>query len=243
MRFKVLCTVVKGDSFSQDYHRNILSMLKSGLDRYEEIFKEFFGSNKQKKYCWSVFFKNSRFEKDRILLQGEKKEFIINFSILNNNDAINIYNAFINIKGKHINISDNLTVKVANITILPAKEVKGISLKGKTMSPIVCRDHNQETQEDTYYTGNDDKFVSILKRNLYLEMKNEYGEYIKKDIEDLIIKTENLKKNVVKFYGKFIDTSIGTMCLEGKNYLLNYIYSSGLGSLRGSGYGLLEITP
>ena len=196
MRFKVLCTVVKGDSFSQDYHRNILSMLKSGLDRYEEIFKEFFGSNKQKKYCWSVFFKNSRFEKDRILLQGEKKEFIINFSILNNNDAINIYNAFINIKGKHINISDNLTVKVANITILPAKEVKGISLKGKTMSPIVCRDHNQ------------DKFVSILKRNLYLEMKNEYGEYIKKDIEDLIIKTENLKKNVVKFYGKFIDTSI-----------------------------------
>ena len=50
MRFKVLCTIVKGDSFSQDYHRNILSMLKSGLDRYEEIFKEFFGSNKQKKY-------------------------------------------------------------------------------------------------------------------------------------------------------------------------------------------------
>ena len=136
-----------------------------------------------------------------------------------------------------------MAVKVANITILPAKEVKGISLKGKTMSPIVCRDHNQETQEDTYYTGNDDKFVSILKRNLYLEMKNEYGEYIKKDIEDLIIKTENLKKNVVKFYGKFIDTSIGTICLEGKNYLLNYIYSSGLGSLRGSGYGLLEITP
>ena len=48
-----------------------------------------------------------------------------------------------------------------------------------------------------------------------------------------------MKRNL--FYGKLIDGSIGIIELQGKNYLLNYIYNAGLGSIRGSGYGLLEI--
>ena len=72
-------------------------------------------------------------------------------------------------------------------------------------------------------------------------MREKYGDYVERDIEKLVIETKELKKTVSKFYGKLIDGSIGIIELQGKNYLLNYIYNAGLGSIRGSGYGLLEI--
>ena len=98
MRFKITCEIIEGDSFSQDYRRSILKLFNTGLYKYQDIFIVFFDSNKTKKYSWSVYFKNSKFEKGRIYLQDEKKEFVINFSVLNNSDTINKFNAFISIK-------------------------------------------------------------------------------------------------------------------------------------------------
>ena len=49
---------------------------------------------------------------------------------------------------------------------------------------------------------------------------------------------ENSEK---EFKGILIDASVGTIKFEGKSYLLDYIYSAGLGSVTGSGFGMLEI--
>ena len=171
----------------------------------------------------------------------KKKEFIINFSVLNNSDSINIFNAFISIKYKEIKISEGLVVKVTGVNKLPHSNIDKDRLVAKTMSPIVCRDHNKDTGEDIYYTGEDNEFTEIIKRNLYSELKEEYGDYIHKDIENLTIKSEKLKKIVVKFYNKTINASIGIVSFTGKSYLLDYIYNRGMGSLTGSGYGLLEM--
>ena len=256
MRFKITCEIIEGDSFSQDYRRSILKLFKTGLYKYQDIFNDFFNSNKTKKYSWSVYFKNSKFEKGRIYLQDEKKEFVINFSVLNNSDSINIFNAFISIKYKEIKISEGLVVKVTGVNKLPHSNIDKDRLVAKTMSPIVCRDHNQETKKDAYYIGTDDKFTEIIKRNLYTRLKELKGEYVKKDIEDLIIDSSQIKKVVVKHYdktkkdktlnyenkfnGKFLDTSVGILKLEGKSYILDYIYNAGLGSITGSGFGMLE---
>ena len=235
MRFKITCEIIEGDSFSQDYRRSILKLFKTGLYKYQDIFNDFFNSNKTKKYSWSVYFKNSKFEKGRIYLQDEKKEFVINFSVLNNSDSINIFNAFISIKYKEIKISEGLVVKVTGVNKLPQSNIDTNRLIAKTMSPIVCRDHNKDTGEDIYYTGENNEFIEIIKRNLYSELREEYGDYIQKDIENLTINSEKLKKIVVKFYNKTINASIGIVSL------LDYIYNRGMGSLTGSGYGLLEM--
>ncbi len=240
MRFKITCEITEGDRFPQDYRRKILMLLKTGLREYENVFENFFGTNAKKKYAWSVYFPNSSFTKDEIILNGEEKKFIINFSVLENSDSVNIYNAFTHIRFKELKINDMTKVRITNITVVPTEQTVGNSLIAKTMSPIVCRDHSQETSKDTYYTGNDEKFTEIIKRNLYFQMEEEYGEYIKKDIEELIIGTKGLKKIVVKFYNKTIDTSVGIILLEGKKYLLDYIYNAGFGSITGSGFGLLE---
>lgn len=241
MRFKITCEIIEGDSFSQDYRRSILKLFKTGLYKYQDIFNDFFNSNKTKKYSWSVYFKNSKFEKGRIYLRDEKKEFVINFSVLNNSDSINIFNAFISIKYKEIKISEELVVKVTGVNKLPHSNIDTNRLIAKTMSPIVCRDHNKDTGEDIYYTGENDEFIEIIKRNLYSELREEYGDYIQKDIENLTINSEKLKKIVVKFYNKTINASIGIVSFTGKSYLLDYIYNRGMGSLTGSGYGLLEM--
>ena len=130
-------------------------------------------------------------------------------------------------------------------------------LNVKTLSPVVCRDHDRETEKDKYYVGTDKEFPVIIKRNLYLRLKEIMGEYVEKDIEDLVIDASKTKKVVVKHYDKrsaaqkessekefkgiLIDASVGTIKFEGKSYLLDYIYSAGLGSLTGSGFGMLEI--
>ena len=165
MRFKIKCEIVEGNSFSQDYRRSILKLFKTGLCKYESVFNDFFNSNKTKKYSWSVYFKNSKFEKGKVYLQDEKKEFIINFSVLNNSDSINIFNAFISIKYKEIKISEGLVVKVTGVNKLPHSNIDKDRLVAKTMSPIVCRDHKKDAGEDIYYTGEDNEFIEIIKRN------------------------------------------------------------------------------
>ena len=257
MRFKINIELTEGNSFPINWRSKILCVLKTGLKKCDnEIFEEFFGSAKQKNYTWSAYFQNVKFEKDKIKFLGEEKKIIVNLSAYDNVDSLNIYNAFSSLRFKEIKISEETKVVVTNISILPRQIIKDNILIVKTMSPIVCRDHDQETKKDTYYTGTDDKFSKIIKRNLYLKLKELKGEYVKKDIEDLIIDSNQTKKVVVKHYdktkkdktlnyenkfnGKFLDTSVGILKLEGKSYILDYIYNAGIGSITGSGFGMLE---
>lgn len=240
MRFKIECEIVEGDRISQNYHSHILMLLKTGLRKYEDVFENFFGKNAKKKYTWAVYFPNTKFQNNEIIFTKDKKSFIINFSVLENSDSINIYNAFINIKFKELKLNETTKIKVIKVTAIPTNSIQENTLIAKVMSPIICRDHNQETGKDIYYNGKEQKFTEVIKRNLYFQLKDEYGEYVKKDIESLVIGTVGLKKVVVKFYGKSIDASIGLICLEGKKYLLDYIYNGGFGSLTGSGFGYLE---
>ena len=242
MRFKINIELTEGNSFPINWRSKILCVLKTGLKKCDnEIFEEFFGSAKQKNYTWSAYFQNVKFEKDKVKFLGEEKKIIVNLSAYDNVDSLNIYNAFSGIRFKEIKISEETKVVVTNISILPRQIIKDNILIVKTMSPIVCRDHNKDTGEDIYYTGEDNEFIEIIKRNLYSELKEGYGDYIQKDIENLTINSEKLKKIVVKFYNKTINASIGIVSFTGKSYLLDYIYNRGMGSLTGSGYGLLEM--
>jgi len=53
------------------------------------------------------------------------------------------------------------------------------------MSPIVCRDHNKDTGEDIYYTGENNEFIEIIKRNLYSELREEYIKWLKNEQIDI----------------------------------------------------------
>lgn len=252
MRFKVQLEV-NGEDMNIDYRRKITHIFKTELD--EEVLKEFFSKNKIKLFTWSAYFVNAKFEKEKIIFKNDFGNINLYFSFYNYIDGINFYNSFAKLKQKKkkINISENASASVKSITMIKEKEIKDSVAIFKTLSPIVCRNNESRETKNIYYYFKDKEFEGVFKENLKnkissLEIYKEKQIY--KDIKELKIEEINLKKTVVKFYGKnntdrfdglFCNASLGIIKITGKTYLLDFIYKSGLGSLTGNGFGYLDL--
>ena len=125
-----------------------------------------------------------------------------------------------------------------------------------------CKSREKRLNEETTYEDKqmhamEEKVIGCIKNDDKEGLKKLFSKRAQKDIEDLVIDASKTKKVVVKHYDKrsavqkessekefkgiLIDASVGTIKFEGKSYLLDYIYSAGLGSVTGSGFGMLEI--
>lgn len=214
-------------------------IMKKGLaKKHPDIFKFLYESNKQKDFTFAVYFKGARFTKKEILVSG--KELIINFSTGNARLAIPFYNAFTSLKWQEIKISDQCNLQIQKVDVLPEKEIIGSSIVLKTLSPIVCRDHNQENYKDWFYDYSNHEFEGLLKRNIYSKLQNRYGDFLSEDMDKVVIKPIDMKKTVVLHYDLYVACSIGLLEIEAPKYMLDHIVSDGLGSLTGMGFGMLE---
>lgn len=254
MRFKVFLKI-SGESMSIDYRRKILHLLKTGMSKYsKETFEDYFSKAKLKQYTWTIFFKDAKFTKEKIYFNKNETEAIVDFSFSSYEDGINLYNSLVNIKNLEVNFSENAKAKIINIKLIPDKVIISDEVVFKTLSPIICRDHNRETFEDKYFSFENNEFEATLKRNLFLKLKDvvENSE-LENDVNEISFQKVNLKKLVIKHYdksspqnsgkfkGQFIDATTGTFKMKAKNYILKYVYDAGLGSITGNGFGMLEI--
>ena len=107
------------------------------------------------------------------------------------------------------------------------------------MSPLVVREHNNETKKDYYYSFQHEEFEEMLKINIREEIKN--ADIPERLIETFSIEAINAKKTVIKFYEKQIEASLGIYKLNGSPELLDYLYKAGIGSKRSSGFGMFTI--
>lgn len=238
MRFKFLFTLVN-EKFPIQYRKSIMSFIKMSLQGYDE--KEF---NKlyhakdpiMKPYTFAVFLKNPKFEENFILLEDKKVE--LNFSIQDYNIAISIYNSFNHQLHKSFPLIQN-SMTLQKISIIPEKQIKTDEILIKFISPLVVREHNSETKKDYYYSFQHEKFQEMLRINIREEIKN--TDIPEKLVENFSIEAVNGKKAVIKFYEKQIETSLGVYKLKGNPELLNYLYKSGIGSKRSSGFGMFSI--
>ena len=254
MRFKVFLKIC-GESMSIDYRRKILHLLKTGMSKYsKETFEDYFSKAKLKQYTWTIFFKDVKFTKEKIYFNKKETEAIVDFSFSSYEDGINLYNSLVNIKNLGVNFSENAKAKITSIKLIPDKLITSQEVVFKTLSPIICREHNPETFENKYFSFEDNEFEEILKRNLFFKLKDvvENSE-LENDINEISFQKTNLKKLVIKHYdksspqnsevfkGQFIDATVGTFKMKAKSYILKYVYDAGLGSITGNGFGMLEI--
>ncbi|EUJ47947.1 crispr-associated protein Cas6 [Listeria rocourtiae FSL F6-920] len=100
-----------------------------------------------------------------------------------------------NVKDKLLPFSQMNQIKVKNIQIVQEEQIVAGRMAFKTLSPIVCRDHNKETKKDWFYWWEEDAFETILKRNLYFQLRDKFGEYVKSDIDALEFREVAIKKN------------------------------------------------
>ena len=226
-----------------DYRRKFLSYAKHAIQEYdEELFSSLYGGgNSPKSFCFSVYFvPEVIIAKDGVTLHS--KHFRVCFTTQNVLMGVHLVNAFMGCCNKWYPLADcNNKLKVLSITKVREYLISSNAVLFKILSPIVIRDHNEKEGKDWYLTYGDDGFEEIWKRNLKTELKNTFGRDVSRDIDEMQITPVHLKKTVVRNYGIFIPCTIGTMVLEGKKYLLEYIYKAGVGSRRSLGFGVLDV--
>lgn len=233
---------LKGEYMPIDYRRKIVSLIKHAISNYNNYLFECMyekDKTKQKEFCFSVYFPNSRIENDKLTISSKK--LIINLSTPNLELGINIYNSLLKQQWKEYELSTYNKIKITNIVLNKEKVITTNKVQFKTLSPVVIRDHNSSTGMDWYLTFEDYNYEDILKRNLKSELSDKFHRNVERDIVELKITNINMKKIIVKSYDINVACSIGNFILEGEQYLLNYFYKAGLGSKRSLGFSLLDV--
>jgi CRISPR-associated endoribonuclease Cas6 len=196
--------------------------------------------NNNKDFAMSVYFvPETEFYEDYICVKS--KRMVWNLSTPDAYLGIELYNALCGQKYVWYKFSDNNEIRLINIRSEKEKIITGKKAIFNTLSPIVIRDHDQETGKDWFYTFEDEIAVSILKRNLKSELKGKFDRDISYDIEQLQIMPVKMKKVIIQNYEMKIASSLGTFMMEGEPYLLQYLYQRGLGGKRSLCFGHLEL--
>lgn len=236
MRYKLYFDL-ENENISIQYRKNILSFIKKSLQEYEEKqYKKFYNErdNIIKPFTFAVFFKDSKFNGDNIIVNSKAME--LNMSAEDYNTGIVLYNSFNHQRNKKFSLNNN-SMTLKNIILIPEKQIDNEEITVKFLSPLVVR--SRTDNKDYYYSYNNSEFLNILKVNVKIQLQS--SNLPETLVETLNIQPINAKKTVVKFYEKQIESSIGTFKLSGNVNLLSYLYRSGIGSKHSAGFGMFEI--
>lgn len=236
MRFK-LYFQLENTKLDIQYRKSIISFIKHAIQEYDEnLFEQMYSANTKKTFTWAPILSKPKFEKEEVILQDTN--FSIIFSAYNYLYALHIYNALFNQKFKKFSLNQN-SMTLQNISMIPEKQIQNNSIKIKMVSPIICRNHDQITKKDMYYSFEREEFQEFIRINILEQMKNENLD--SSLLEGFEIKPLQAKKIIVTLYEKKIECSIGTFELKGNRKLLDYLYKAGIGSKKAMGFGLIEI--
>ncbi len=236
MRYKLFFEL-ENKEISIQYRKSILSFFKKSLSEYDMAKYEKLYHAKDpiiKPYTFAVFFRDSEFKENKIIVNSKEME--LNISIADYEIAIILYNAFNHQRNKLFHLEHN-SMTLKNIVLVPEKQINTDEVTIKFMSPLIVR--QRENEKDYYYSIEGEKFLETLKINIKEQLK--LTNYPTEIIDTIKLEKINGRKTVIKFYEKQMEGTIGTFKLYGNKDLLSYLYKSGIGSRRSSGFGMFEV--
>lgn len=241
MRF-CLTLEVKDNEFPIEYASSIMSFIKSAVARCNDgkYYDSFFKDNTRKDYCFSVILPKSKFEKDKIILEGKKIKVVFSTEDSMKTGFI-LFNAFIGMKGKEYPLPNGNSMVLTNIANMKSEVISNSRAIFKTSlgSSLCVREHDRETNKDKYYICSDNEF----REKLMMVVKNQLikAGFTQREVDAVVINPIQMKKVVVKFYRRYIDANIGTLEIKANNDILQYFYNSGLGSRKNASFGMLDL--
>ncbi|MBF4694002.1 CRISPR-associated endoribonuclease Cas6 [Fusibacter ferrireducens] len=241
MRFAVEINL-KNPYFPKDKNRVILSLLKQfyqdlDVSYYNDIFVN--KKTQPKQYTFSLYFGKCKFESETIYVPDQKV--MLNFSTIDPKDGIMFYNAFISNKGKSILIKEN-EMQIQSIRLIQEKTITSEDVVFKTMSPIVVREHEGDNKKTWYHSLGTIQGRKQFEQNLRVQLIEYFGESIQYELETIQFEySEAFKVVKVRNYGIEVDSNIGIIKMKAKPFITEYLYKSGIGSKRGSGFGMVDI--
>lgn len=240
MRFSVV-VLLDNETIAKDKNRIIISLIKHNFQAYDQRYYEsVYESNKTeiKSFTFSIFMQDCKFTRDEIIIPGKK--IILNFATNDMKDGIMFYNAFLNGKGKQFPVRDNI-LTINQINMITEKVIMEEQIIFKTMSPIVVREHHGDNTKTWYHSLNNQRGEEIFIGNLRNQLLNEFGEDRLLDINDIDVEVLRNKEVKVKNYGIEVVGNICEIKIYAKSYILNYLYKSGIGSMKSGGFGMVNL--
>ncbi|MFA5524653.1 MAG: CRISPR-associated endoribonuclease Cas6 [Tissierellales bacterium] len=241
MRFNVEL-LLENEIVPKDKNRIILSILKNCFSTYS---KEYYNSlyeetkNKAKDFTFSLFMNNCKFLKEEINVPDKK--IYLNFSTYNYEDGIMFYNSFLTSKGKNFPVKNN-SITIGKINLRREKTIFSNEVVFKTMSPIVVREHNGDNNKTWYHSLSSQKGQIVFMENLRYQLKEAFGERVEFDFKDINVDISIDNREVkIKNYGIEVLSNIAKIRIQAQPYILDYLYKAGIGSKRGSGFGMVDI--
>lgn len=237
MRFELIFQL-KNKTFPIDYRRVILSYIKKALQDMSDgkYYDKYFKDTIQKDFSFSVKFPKMKFTKENIELEEDKIKVLFTTDNTKKTGLL-LQQSFIKQKYKDFNIANNNSMTLIHINQKREQKITSSKVIFKTYG-LCVRDHNKQTNKDIHYTYQDEKFNEQLKIVLTNQAKE--AGFSQSLIDNLKFIPLNCKKVLIKHYGVYVDTTVGTFFLEGHPSLLQYLYNVGLGSRRAM-FGYLDL--
>ena len=228
------------DTIDKDKNRIFVSILKNSLKNYDDyIYRKMFESGPVRKtYTFSLYMRDAKFTKDKILIPDKKILFKLSTADLE--DAIHLYNSLLQNINKTFTVKENV-LKLNRVNIDKEKRIYDEQAVFTSLSPIIARKHEGSNKDTWYFSINEEEGKTVLLNNLKIQLSEKFGQERTFDIEDVKIEVLNNKEVKVKNYGIVV---IGNLCklrICAKPYILEHIYKSGLGGHKNMGFGMLDL--
>lgn len=231
--------VTKNREFPLDYRRVFIHFFKSFLtnENAGKNYDKYYGDATPKDFTYAVFFENPKFTKEKIKLGGNKIKLIFSTS-----DEITSYiflAGFLSKKNTGVPLEEGNYMTLKTVRRIEQQTTQENKVIIKMNSPLVIREHTKESNKDMYYSVASEEFVTKAEEIIKSQLKTDGfdDEYL----SGFKIRPLTGKKTVAKFYGCYIESSIGTFLLEGNPAVLNRLIGSGMGSRKSAGFGCVEM--
>lgn len=226
------------ETLDLDYRPIILSFIKNALCQdnltfYQALYGE---GTVQKLFAFAPYLPSPVFSGDTVKVNKLCLEVL--FTTPDYPTFISLYNAFLKQKYKPYPLKLNNSMTLKSIVMIPERVIEKDCAMIKLLSPLVVRRHNKEDNQDQYFIYNQENFESVWHETLHPLLSQVSDS---RSINDLTIKPLRCKKVVVRAFGQTIDSTIGTLQLNGDRALLNYLFSLGMGSRRSQGFGVFDL--
>jgi len=227
--------------FPLDYRRIFLSFIKSAFEKYDhKLYSDLYdsGCNVKKPYTFSVYMKDAEFRKEDIVI-GDKM-IIFNFSTYSDAFGIYFYNSMLKMLHTEYPAGKVNSIKLSRISLVREIPIRQTTVKVKTLSPVVVREHKKDRKIDNYFVFSDGEFEEKLKENIIQSGQEFFDFDISSDVAELRVEPVQVKEALVLHYSNKIKVNVGSFVLEGKTYLLEYLLKAGMGARRSQGFGMVE---
>lgn len=231
--------LVKKNVFPLDYRRIFISFLKNCISNCNkgEYKDKYYEPGREKEYSFAIFFEKPRFLKEKIELGLGKVKMI--FSTSDKLTGFIFYSAFLENRNKKIPLEQDNEMTLIRVNEVNQQKIINQQALFQTASPLCIRQHNQQSNQDYYYSYSSKEFKETFLQVVRRQLLN--AGFPDEHLAGLNIEPIYCKKVIVKHYNCNIECTLGKILLEGNQLILQYLLEAGFGSRKSSGFGMLEL--